>query len=139
MTSTESMRTFPFLLFALLLGCSTGGSMFNIGDNAWRVTAIGNTEVEATRVGKDQAIALCDKQGKVPSFATVQTWNDMPARHTTIMEFQCTAKGNSQEAQAEARMRGYQRDCALAGFTLGSPENIKCAADISAKPRPGGR
>ena len=111
--------------------------MFNIGDNAWRVTAIGDTEVEATRVAKDQAIALCDKQGKVPSYATTQTWNDMPARHTTIMEFQCTAKGNSQEAQAEARMRGYQRDCALAGFTLGSPENIKCAADLSARPRPG--
>ena len=140
MTPSDSIKASPFLLFALLLGCAAGGDLVNIGDNAWRVTTIGNTEIDATSVGKAQANDLCNKQGKVPSFATIQTWNDMPARHTTVQEFQCTAKGNSPEAQAEARMRGYQRDCALAGFALGSPENIKCAADISAKanPRPGG-
>jgi hypothetical protein len=123
----------------LLLGCSTAGDLVNIGDNAWRLTTIDNTEAEAARVGTSQAIAFCGKQGKVPYYSTVRTANDMPARHISTMEFMCTAGGMSPEAQAEARMRGFQRDCAIAGFALGSPENNKCAAEVSAKaiPKPG--
>jgi hypothetical protein len=52
------------------------------------------------------------------------------------MEFQCTARGTSPEAQAEARMLGFRRDCAIAGFPLGSPENLKCASDVAAKASP---
>jgi len=33
-------------------------------------------------------------------------------------------------------MLGYRRDCATAGFALGSPENLKCAADVAAKYSP---
>jgi hypothetical protein len=120
----------------VLLGCSTGGDIVNIGDNAWRLTAIDNTQVEAARIGTNKAIEFCAQQGKAPFFAMVQTANDMPARHISTMEFQCTARGVSPEAQAEARMHGYQRDCAIAGFALGSPENIRCAAEVSAKVNP---
>ena len=60
----------------------------------------------------------------------------MPARHVSTMEFQCAPRGNSLEAQAEARMLGYRRDCAIAGFALGSPANLKCAADVAAKSSP---
>jgi hypothetical protein len=130
------MKPYAFLLSALLLGCSTGGDLVNIGDNAWRLTTIDNTEAEAARVGISQAIAFCDKQGKVPFYSTVRTANDMPARHISTMEFQCTARGVSTEAQAEARMHGYQRDCAIAGFALGEPENLKCAADVAARTSP---
>src|SRR5450432_1534607 len=124
----------------LLLGCSTGsapvnvgtagGNLVQIGDNAWRLTTIDNTQFEAARVGTNQAIEFCAKRGQVPFFASVQTANDMPARHISTMEFQCTASGSSPAAQAEAQMRGYQRDCAIAGFPLGSPENQKCAMDV---------
>ena len=130
------MKIYPILLTALLAGCSTGGDVVNIGDNAWRLTTVDNTEAEAARVGIAQANEFCGKQGKVPFYAIVRTANDMPARHISTMEFQCTAGGTSPEAQAEARMRGYQRDCAIAGFALGSPENLKCAADVSAKANP---
>ena len=128
-----------FVSTLLFFGCSTGGDLVNIGDNAWRLTTIDNTDAEAARVGTSQAIAFCGKQGKVPYYSTVRTANDMPARHISTMEFMCTAGGMSAEAQAEARMHGYQRDCAIAGFALGSPENSKCAADVSAKanPKPG--
>ena len=134
------MRICVILVLAMTpLGCATGGDIVKIGDNAWRLTTIDNTEDEAARVGTSQAIAFCGKQGKVPFFASVRTFNDMPARHISTMDFQCTASGMSLEAQAEARLHGYQRDCAIAGFALGSPENLKCAMDISAKanPKPG--
>jgi hypothetical protein len=134
------MKTRAVLVCAMfLLGCATRSDVVSIGDNAWRLIAIDNTASEAARIGTNQAIEFCAKQGKAPFFAMVQTANDMPARHLALMEFQCTARGVSPEAQAEARMHGYQRDCAIAGFTLGSPENIKCAAELSAKvnPKPG--
>jgi hypothetical protein len=136
MTAIESMKAYLFLLSALLLGCSTGGDVVNIGDNAWRLTTIDNTEAEAGSVGKSQAIAFCGKQGKVPFYSISRTYTDMPARYMSTMEFMCTSGGTSPEAQAEARMHGYQRDCAIAGFALGSPENKKCAADVSAKANP---
>ena len=60
----------------------------------------------------------------------------MPGRYNYTADFQCTARGASPDAQAEYRVRGYQRDCAIAGFALGSPENKKCAADVSAKANP---
>jgi hypothetical protein len=133
----SQLKTHPILLSAIiLLGCATGEDIVRIGDNAWRLTAIDNTQFEAARIGTNQAIEFCAKQGKAPFFAMVQTANDMPARHIATMEFQCTARGVSPEAQAEARMHGYQRDCAIAGFALGSPENIKCAAEVSAKVNP---
>jgi hypothetical protein len=133
------LKTLPVLLFAIvLLGCATGGDIVRIGDNAWRLTAIDNTQFEAARVGTNKAIEFCAQQGKAPFFAMVRTANDMPARHISTMEFQCTARGVSPEAQAEARMHGYQRDCAIAGFTLGSPENMRCAEEVSAKVNPKG-
>jgi hypothetical protein len=126
-----------------VVGCSTspapvnvgaaGSDLVNIGDNAWRLTTIDNTEAEAARVGTNQAAEFCAKQGKAVFFASVRTANDMPARHISVMEFQCTARGNSPEAQAEARLRGFQRDCAIAGFPLGSPDNMKCAVEVAAK------
>ena len=127
-----------FLLAALtlLLGCASGQDLVNIGDNAWRLTTIDNTEAEAARVGRAQAIEFCAKRAQVPFFSTVRTFNDMPARHTSTTEFQCTASGSSPAAQAEARMLGFQRDCAIAGFALGSPENRKCAAEVSATANP---
>ena len=127
------MRAYPFLVPLLLLGCATGGGLVNMGDNAWRLTTIADTAVEVARVGTSQAVALCGRQGKVPFYSSVQTANDMPARYISTMEFMCTAGGTSSEALAEARMHGYQRDCAIAGFVLGSPDNRKCAADLSAK------
>jgi hypothetical protein len=139
------MKTYVLLVSTVFLqGCgsnpvnqgSTGANLINIGDNAWRLTTIDNTEFEAARVGTAQAIEFCRRQGKVPFFSTVRTANDMPARHISTMEFQGTASGSSPEAQAEAAMRGYQRDCAIAGFPLGSPENQKCAAEVSAKANP---
>ena len=120
-------------LTAFLLGCATGEDIVRIGDNAWRLTAIDNTQFEAARVGTAKANEFCAQRGQVPFVAMVQTANDMPARHIATMEFQCTARGDSPEAKAEARMHGYHRDCAIAGFTLGSPENIKCAAEVAAK------
>jgi 5-deoxy-D-glucuronate isomerase len=133
------MKAYPILVAALLLGCATAADLVNIGDDAWRLTTIDNTEADAVRVGTTQAIEICGKRGKEPVIATTRTANDMPARYVSTMEFQCTARGSSPDAQAEARMRGYQRDCAIAGFTLGSPENLKCATDVSAKanPKPG--
>ena len=123
-------------LTMFLLACSTSGDIVNIGENAWRLTAIDNTQSEAARVGAAKANEFCAQRGKVPFVAMVQTANDMPARHISTMEFQCTTRGDSPEAKVEARMHGYQRDCAIAGFDLGSPENIKCAAELSAKANP---
>lgn len=127
-----------FLLAAstLLLGCAGGQDLVDIGDNAWRLTTIDSTEAEAARVGMAQAVEFCAKRAQVPYFSTVRTANDMPARHISTMEFQCTAGGSLPAAQAEARMRGFQRDCAIAGFPLGSPENRKCAAEVSATADP---
>jgi hypothetical protein len=133
LSAIESMRAHLFLWSLLLLGCATGGDLVNMGDNAWRLTTIANTDAEVARVGTSQAVALCGKQGKVPLYSAVRTTNDMPARYISTMEFICTAGGTSPEALAEARMHGYQRDCAISGFELGSPENRKCAADLSAK------
>jgi hypothetical protein len=143
------VKPLPLLAVAMLLfGCSsgpapvdvggTGADMIQIGDNAWRVTAIDNTEDRAARIGTDQAVKFCAKRGQVPYFATSRNFNDMPARHTVTMDFQCMAGGTSPAARAEARMRGFQRDCAIAGFPLGSPENMNCAQELlsSADPKP---
>ena len=123
----------------LLLGCSTGGDLVNLRGDAWQVTAVDNTAFEAARVGLAQANNFCAKTGQYAFIAIERTNNDMPARHIYTINFQCTARGNSPEAQAEYRIRGFQRDCAIAGFALGSPENLKCAADVSANanPKPG--
>jgi hypothetical protein len=127
---------YPILLSALLLGCATGGDLVSIGENAWRVSTFDSNEPEAARVGVVQADQFCAKLGKVPIYSVARIYNDMPARYVSTMEFQCAPRGNSPEAQAEARMLGYRRDCALAGFALGSPENLKCAADVAAKSSP---
>jgi hypothetical protein len=124
-----------FLSF-LLAGCATGGDLIPIGENAWRVTAIDSTEAEAARVAIVQADSFCAKMGKAPINSAARTYNDMPARYVSTMEFQCAVRGNSPEAQAEARMLGYRRDCAIAGYALGSPENLKCAADVAARASP---
>ena len=124
----------PLLAFsALLLGCASVANIVSIGDNAWRVTTVDYNSVEVARAGTAQAVDVCRKQGKVPFVVSSNQYNDMPARYTMIMEFQCTAAGSSPAAQAEARMLGFQRDCAIAGFTIGSPENLKCAGELSAK------
>jgi len=136
------MKPRAILLSAtLLLGCATGGDLVPIGDNAWRVTTVDNTEAEVTRVAINQANRFCAKMDKVPIFSASRINNDMPARYISTMEFQCAARGTSPEALAEARMLGFRRDCAIAGFALGSPENLKCAADVAAKasPRPAPR
>ena len=130
------MKHRALLLSALLYGCATGGDLVNIGDNAWRVTTIDNTEAEATRVAINQANQFCANMGKAPFYSAARVNNDMPARYKSTMEFQCTARGTSPAAQAEARMLGFRRDCAIAGFPLGSPENLQCAADVAAKASP---
>jgi hypothetical protein len=130
------MKIQSILLPALLAGCATGGDLIPIGENAWRVTTIDNTEAEAARVAVLQANSFCAKLGKVPVNSAPQIYNDMPARYNSTMEFQCAPRGTSPEAQAEVRMLGYRRDCAVAGFALGSPENLKCAADVAAKSSP---
>ena len=130
------MKIHSLFLFALLCGCATGGDLVNIGDNAWRVTTIDNTESEATRVAINQATKFCATMDKAPFYSVARINNDMPARYKSTMEFQCTARGTSPEALAEARMLGFRRDCAIAGFPLGSPENLKCAADVAAKASP---
>jgi hypothetical protein len=124
------------LLLALLAGCATGADLVPIGENAWRVTTIDNTVAEAERVGIVQADRFCARLGKVPVYSPPRTYDDMPARYNSTMEFQCAARGNSPEAQTEARMLGYRRDCAIAGYALGSPEDIKCAADVAVKAGP---
>jgi hypothetical protein len=124
------------LLSALLAGCATGSDLVPIGENAWRVTTVDTSDAEAERVGVLQAEKFCAKLGQTPVVSLPQTYNDMPTRHVSTMVFQCAPRGNSPEAQAEARMLGYRRDCALAGFPLGSPENLKCAADVAAKASP---
>ena len=131
-----TIRSKPFPLAAvalLLIGCSTGGDLIEIGNNAWRLTAIDYNESEVARVGTSQANQFCARRGQVPFVVAVRTWNDMPARYTFVMDFQCTASGSSPAAQAEARMLGFQRDCTIAGFPIGSPENLKCAREIAAK------
>ena len=132
------MKIHPILLSALLYGCASGGDLVNIGENAWRVTTIDNSESEATRVAVNQATKFCGNMDKAPFNSPARIINDMPARYVSTMEFQCTARGTSPEALAEARMLGFRRDCAVAGFPLGSPENLKCAGDVAAKasPRP---
>ena len=124
------------IVTVLLVGCATGGDLIPIGENAWRVSTIDNTEADAARMAVLQADSFCAKLGKVPVTSAPQIYNDMPARYNSTMEFQCAPRGNSPEAQAEARMLGYRRDCAIAGFALGSPENQKCAADVAAKSSP---
>jgi hypothetical protein len=124
------------LLFVLLAGCATGGDLVPLGDSAWRVTTIDNTGAEAERLGIVQADRFCAKMGKTPVYSPPRTYDDMPARYNSTLEFQCAPRGNSPDAQAEARVLGYRRDCAIAGFALGSPENLKCAADIAAKSSP---
>ena len=124
------------LLSALLAGCAAGGDLIPIGENAWRVTSIDSTEADAARVAILQADSFCAKMGKVPVYSMPRTFNDMPARYNSTMEFQCGPRGSSPEALAEARMLGYRRDCAVAGFALGSPENATCALDIAAKSSP---
>ena len=124
------------IVTVLLVGCATGGDLVPIGENAWRVTTVDTSDAEAERVGVLQADRFCAKLGMAPVVSVPRTYNDMPTRHVSTLEFQCTARGNSPEAQAEARMLGYRRDCAVAGFALGSPENLKCAADIAAKASP---
>lgn len=130
------MKIRPFLLSLLLYGCATGGDLVNIGDNAWRVTTIDNTEAEATRVAINQANKFCANMDKAPFYSAARINNDMPARYKSTMEFQCAPRGTSPEAQTETRMLGFRRDCAIAGFPLGSPENLKCAADVAAKASP---
>jgi len=130
------MKTHSLLLIALLCGCATSGDLVNIGENAWRVKTIDNTESEATRVAVSQATRFCGNMEKAPLASPASTYTDMPARYITTMEFQCTARGTSPEALAEARMLGFRRDCAIAGFPLGSPENLKCASDVAAKASP---
>ena len=139
MTSIKTIKAYPIYFSAMLLGCATGADVVKIGDDAWRLTTIDYNATESARVATAQANEFCGKQGRVPFVSMMQTQNDMPARYISTMEFQCTAGGTSPEALAEARMRGYQRNCAIAGFALGSPENLKCAMDISAKanPKPG--
>jgi hypothetical protein len=124
------------LLSLLLAGCAAGGDLVPIGENAWRVTTVDNTEAEAERVGVVQADKFCAKSGMVPVVSAPRTYSDMPARYVAMTEFQCAPRGNSPDAQAEARMLGYRRDCAIAGYELGSPENLKCAADVAAKLSP---
>jgi hypothetical protein len=126
----------PLLLSALLLGCATGGDLIPIGENAWRVTTVDSNEAEAARVGIVQADRFCARLGKAPIYSAARTNNDMPARYVSTMEFQCAVQGNSPEALAEARTLGYRRDCAIAGYALGSPENLKCAADVAARASP---
>ena len=129
-----SVNSWPLLaISALLSACATTENIVSIGDNAWRVTTIDNTQFEVARVGTAQAIDVCAKQAKVPFFVSSNQYNDMPGRHTMIMEFQCTASGSSPAAQAEARMHGFNRECAIVGYPLGSPENQKCANELSAK------
>ena len=130
------MKIHPILLSALLYGCATGGDLVNIGENAWRVTTTDSTESGATRVAVNQATKFCGNMDKAPLYSPARMNNDMPARYISTMEFQCTARGTSAEAQAEARMLGFRRDCAVAGFPLGSPENLKCASDVAAKANP---
>ena len=122
-----------FALAFLLAGCASGGSVVEIGDNAWRLAAIDYTEGDATRLATDQVKEFCAKRGQVPYVVMTRTVNDMPARYNSTIEFVCTAGGTSAAAQAEWIQRGYQRDCAIAGFPLGTPPNMKCAMEISAK------
>ena len=134
MAMAASMKTCSLIAAALLLaGCATGGDLIEIANNAWRLTAIDYNETEVARVGASQANQFCARRGQVPFVVAVRTWNDMPARYTFVMDFQCTASGSSPAAQAEARMLGFQRDCTIAGFPIGSPENLKCAREIAAK------
>jgi len=130
------INVLPILLSLQLAGCAAGGDLVPIGENAWRVTTVDTSDAEAERVGVLQADRFCAKLGMVPVVSVPRTYNDMPTRHVSTLEFQCTARGNSPEAQAEARTLGYRRDCAVAGFALGSPENLKCAADVAAKASP---
>jgi len=126
----------PVLLSVLLAGCAAGGDLIPIGENAWRVTALDNSEADAARVAVLQADSFCGKLGKQPVYSAPRTFSDMPARYNATMDFQCAPRGSSPEAQAESRRLVYQRDCAIAGFALGSPENMKCAADVAAKSSP---
>lgn len=131
------MKSRAMLLSTLLLfACATGRDFEVIGENAYRVTTVDNTEAEAARVAINQADLYCAKMGKAPVYSSSRQNNDMPARHILTMEFQCTSRGSSPQAQAETQMLELRRDCSIAGYPLGSPENIKCAADIAAKSRP---
>jgi len=131
------MKTYPIFLSAILLvGCSSAGGPVNLRGDAWQVTAVDNTAFEAARVGLAQANDFCAKSGQSAVIAIERTNADMPARHIYTIDFQCTARGNSPEAQAQYRMRMFQRDCAIAGFDLGSADNIQCAATLAEKSAP---
>ncbi len=127
-------QAYRHLALALLLaGCASGGSVIEIGDNAWRLAAIDYTEADATQLAADQVKEFCAKRGQVPFVVMTRTVNDMPGRYNSTIEFVCTAGGTSAAALAEWTQRGYQRDCAIAGFPIGTPQNMKCAMEISAK------
>jgi hypothetical protein len=132
------MRSRAILLFStLLLGCATGSDLVNLRGDAWQVTAFDDySAAQAAKIGLAQANAFCAKSGQTAFIAIERTDNDMPGRYIYTGDFQCTARGGTPDAQAEYRMRGYQRDCAIAGYALGSPENLKCAADVAAKSSP---
>ncbi len=121
---------------AVLLGCVSAGGPVNLRGDAWQVTAIDYTAFGAARVGLAQANDFCAKRGQSAFIAIERTNADMPAHHIYTIDFQCTARGNSPEANAEYRMRNFQRDCAIAGFDLGSPENIQCANTLAEKASP---
>jgi hypothetical protein len=121
----------------LLLGCVAGSDLVNLRGDAWQVTAFDDySGAQAAKIGLAQANAFCAKSGQTAFIAIERTDSDMPGRYVYTADFQCTARGMSPDAQAEYRTRGYQRDCAIAGFALGSPENLKCAADVAAKSSP---
>jgi len=131
------LKSHPILLSAVLLvGCVSAGGPVHLRGDAWQVTAVDNTAFEAARVGLAQANDFCAKSGQSAFVAIERTNADMPARHIFTIDFQCTARGNSPQAQAEYLMRNYQRDCAIAGFDLGSPENIQCATTLAEKAKP---
>ena len=128
------MNAYPLLAIAILLtGCAGGASLVEIGDNVWRVSGIDYIDTDSQRIASDQAKAFCAKRGQVPYVLTSRLTNDMPARYNATIEFQCMAGGTSPAALAEARLLGFQRDCYIAGFPLGTPQNMKCALEVSAK------
>ncbi|MEO8344332.1 MAG: hypothetical protein ABI607_01440 [Betaproteobacteria bacterium] len=134
------MNGYLLAAFAIfLVGCAGGASLVAIGDSAWRVSGIDYVDTDAQRIASDQAKAFCAKRGQIPYVMKSRLTNDMPARYNASIEFQCMAGGTSPAALAEARLLGYQRDCYIAGYPLGTPQNMKCALEVSAKdnPKPG--
>ncbi len=126
-------KAYPSIAVLLILAGCAGPDVVEIGANAWRLAAIDYNLAGATRVATEQVAEFCAKRGQVPYYTFSRISNDMPARYNATIEFQCTAGGSSPAAQAEALLRGYERDCAIAGFPLGTPQNMKCAREISGK------